>query len=198
MNRALITAALTLLLPAAGIAGDRETDPQQPPPPPAPEVRLQKRLDRMAEFLKLTEAQKASIKALHEKQQAGAQGRREAVQSAAKAFRDAAQDPKIGTDQLRRLHQAAADARFEALAAHRAMQMDIRALLTPEQREKAAVLRGMGLERRREDRMMMRGGRGFGPGRMDRGMGPRRGQGFGQGFGPGPQGAPGQGDGFDD
>lgn len=188
MNRALLTAALLLALPAAAVADEGA---QQPPRPRdlAPEARLQQRMDRMAEFLKLTDAQKASIKALHEKQQAGAKARHEAVQAAAKAFREAAQDPKISTDQLRRLHQAAADARFEALAAHRAMLLEVRNLLTPEQREKAALLRGMGMERRREHRMMMRGerGPGFGKG-MGRGPGggmERRGPGFGGGEGPG-------------
>lgn len=192
MNRALITAAFLLALPAAALADDRALDAQQPKPaaPPAPEAQLQRRLDRMAEFLKLTDAQKASIKALHEKHEAGAPARRDAVQAAAKAFREAAQDPKVTTEQLRRLHQAAADARFEAMADRRAMQLEIRSLLTPDQREKAALLRGMGMGRQREHRMMMRGGRGpgFGPGMapgMGRGMGPRRGQGFGPGQGGG-------------
>ncbi|MFN8010222.1 MAG: Spy/CpxP family protein refolding chaperone [Holophagaceae bacterium] len=186
MKRALLTAALLLALPAAAVADEGA---QQPPRPRdlAPEARLQQRMDRMAEFLKLTDAQKASIKALHERQQAGAKARHETVQAAAKAFREAVQDPKISTDQLRRLHQAVADARFEALASRRAMMLDVRNLLTPEQREKAAVLRGMGMERRREHRMMMRGerGPGAGPG-MGPGRGPgRRGQGFGGGQGPG-------------
>jgi Spy/CpxP family protein refolding chaperone len=187
MNRTLLTAALLLALPAAALADDRAPDTQQPQRP-APEAQLQRRMDRMAEALKLTEAQKASIKALHEKQQAGAKARRESAQAAAKAFREAAQDPKVSTEQLRRLHQAAADARFEAMAAHRSMMLEVRNLLSPEQREKAALLRGMGMERRREHRMMMRGerGPGFGPGRgPGRGMGPRRGQGFGPGSGPG-------------
>lgn len=192
MNRALLTSALLLALPAAAVADEGAQQPSRPRDL-APEARLQQRMDRMAEFLKLTDAQKASIKALHEKQQAGAKARHEAVQAATKAFREAAQDPKISTDQLRRLHQAAADARFEALASRRAMMLEVRNLLTPEQREKAAVLRGMGLERRHEHRMMMSGERGQGP-RFGQGMGPgrgpgggmgRRGQGFGGGQGPG-------------
>ena len=100
MKRALLTAALLLALPAAAVADEGA---QQPPRPRdlAPEARLQQRMDRMAEFLKLTDAQKASIKALHERQQAGAKARHETVQAAAKAFREAVQDPKISTDQLR-------------------------------------------------------------------------------------------------
>jgi Spy/CpxP family protein refolding chaperone len=144
---------------------------------------MKRRLEFMAERLKLTEAQKASFKAIHEKHQASAKARRETVQAAAKAFREAARDPKVGTDQLRRFHQALADARFEAMAAQRAMKLELRALLSPEQREQAAELRGMA-QARRHDRMQRQ--RGFGPGpKMGLGMGQR------QGMGPRPEGRPG-------
>jgi Spy/CpxP family protein refolding chaperone len=193
MNRTLLTAALVIALPVAAFAAPRGTeDPQaKPSAPPAMQERMQHRMERAAEFLKLTDAQKASIKAIHEKNQDGAKTRREAAQAAGKAFREAAQDPKVSTDQLRRLHQAAADARFDALSTHRAMMLEIRNLLTPEQREKAATLRGMGLERRRERMMRMRGGPRDG---MGRGMG----HGRGEGFGPGRQGRPEGRPGFED
>jgi Spy/CpxP family protein refolding chaperone len=182
MNRTLITAALLFALPAAALAAPRVPEDQPTPPaPPSQQERQHRRLERAAEFLKLTEAQKASIKAIHEKNRDGAKARRDTAQAAAKAFHEAARDPKVTTDQLRRLHQALADARFEAFSAHRSMQLEVRGLLSPEQREQAATLRGMVLGRR-EGLMRMRGGRG---------------QGMGPGFGPGREGRPGGRPGFE-
>jgi Spy/CpxP family protein refolding chaperone len=184
MNRArflapLLLAALTLPLAA-----------QAPPPPPPsgragqdPEA-MKRRQEFMAERLKLTEAQRASFKAIHEKHQASAKARREAAQAAAKAFREAAKDPKVSTDQLRRFHQALADARFEVMAAQRALKLELRAILSPEQREQAAELRGMAQARRHDRMMARRHGQGPGMG-QGMGMGPRH------GMGPGPGGRPG-------
>jgi Spy/CpxP family protein refolding chaperone len=173
MNRTLATAALLFALPAAALAAPRVPEEQpKPPAPPSLQERAHRRLERASEFLKLSEAQRASIKAIHEKNRDAAKARRESAQAAAKAFHEAARDPKVTTDQLRRLHQAMADARFEAFSAHRAMRLEVRNLLTPEQREQAATLRGMALERRREGLMRLRGGRGPG---MGQGSGPGRG-----------------------
>lgn len=183
MNRTLATAALLFALPAASLAAPRVPEDQpKPPTPPSQQERQHRRLERAAEFLKLSEAQRASIKAIHEKNRDAAKVRRESAQAAAKAFHEAARDPKVTTDQLRRLHQAMADARFEAFSSHRAMQLEVRSLLTPEQREQAATLRGMALERRRE--RLMRDHRGPG-------MGPGMGRGMREGRGPGGEGRPG-------
>ncbi|MBK8725087.1 MAG: Spy/CpxP family protein refolding chaperone [Holophagaceae bacterium] len=171
MTRTLFTAALLLALPAAALAAPSAPEAQQARP--APQQTLQERQDRrlehLAEVLKLSADQKASIKAIHERNREAGKSRQEAAKNAAKAFREASEDPKVSTDQLRRLHQAMADARFEAMAARRTMRLEVRNLLTPEQREKAATLKGMGMERRRERMLRERGGRGPGMGEGSRG-----------------------------
>lgn len=184
MTRTLFTAALLLALPAAALAAPSAPEAQQARPAPQTlQERQDRRLEHMADFLKLSVDQKASIKAIHERNREAGKSRHEAARNAAKAFREASEDPKVNTDQLRRLHQAMADARFEAMAAQRTMRLEVRNLLSPEQREKAATLKGMGMERRRERMLRERGGRG---------------PGMGEGFRGGREGRPGGRPGFEE
>lgn len=105
---------------------------------------------RIGRALALTDAQKASIQAIREKHRPDLAAQREAAREAQTAFRAAIQDPATPESQLRLLHDKAASARFGMLMAGRAMRQDIQAVLTPEQRAKAAQLREETRFRRRE------------------------------------------------
>jgi len=144
--RSPVLAALVLgitVLPAAA---------QDAPPPgpraeaPAPGHRRAappRVRERMARELGLTEEQRAKIKEIRQKHEAGAGARMKAAMEARKAFADAFRDHATSVEELRRLHGAASQARLEALLDQRAQREEIRAVLTPEQREKAAHWRGL-------------------------------------------------------
>jgi Spy/CpxP family protein refolding chaperone len=104
----------------------------------------------IARALNLTEAQKTSIHAIREKHRPDLVLRRDAAQQAQAALRSALQDATTPEARLRALHDKAASARFEVLLARRSVHQEVQALLTPEQRTKAAELRGAAQERRRE------------------------------------------------
>ncbi len=108
------------------------------------------RAERIAQALHLTEAQKAGIKALRQKHQPDLLRRREAVQQTRQALQTGLQDASTPDAQLRPLFDRAAAARFDLLLARRALQKETQALLTPEQRLKAAELRGFAQGQLRE------------------------------------------------
>ncbi|WP_243287528.1 Spy/CpxP family protein refolding chaperone [Geothrix terrae] len=105
---------------------------------------------RMGRALALTDAQKTSIQAIRERRRPDLAAQRDAVREAQAAFRAALRDPATPEAQLRLLHDKAASARFGMLMAGRAMRQDIQAVLTPEQRTKAAQLREEARFRRQE------------------------------------------------
>lgn len=105
---------------------------------------------RMARALALTDTQKTSIWAIREKHRPDLLAQRDAVRQAQAAFRTALQDPATPEAQLRALHDKAATARFGMLMASRAMRQEVQAVLTPEQRAKAAELRAVARVRRQE------------------------------------------------
>jgi Spy/CpxP family protein refolding chaperone len=102
----------------------------------------ERRQERLDKALGLTDAQKTAIRDIRTKHQAAFEAGRKTAQDAHKAFAEALRKPETAPDELRKLHRAAADATFEQLLAHRAQRQEIRALLTPEQREKAARMEG--------------------------------------------------------
>jgi len=123
---------------------------------PRPEAFQQKMQDRMDKALNLTDAQKASVKDIRAKHKAALETKRKASEDAMKAFREGLRSPDTKVEDLKTLHRTQADANLDLLLEHRAMRGEIRAILTPEQREKAARLEG-----RMEGRMMGHRG-GFG------------------------------------
>ncbi len=134
----LLWTALTLTLatlPLGAQAGPRREGP---------------RAGRIAQALHLTDAQKASIQALRQKHQPELLRRRETVQQAQQALRSVLQDVAAPEAQLRPLFEKAAAARFDLLLARRALQKETQALLSPEQRLKAAELRGFAQGQLRE------------------------------------------------
>jgi len=116
----------------------------------------------MMRGLDLTEAQKASLKAIGEKYREASKIKRESTMAARKAFHAAMIDPATTPDQLKALHDKASQAQFELALDRRAMMQESMALLTPEQKAKAEKMRAE------------RGKRGPG----DRGQGKGRGQGM--------------------
>jgi Spy/CpxP family protein refolding chaperone len=124
----------------------------------------------MAHHLKLTESQRAQFKEIHQKHRDTLQAKQKAAGEAREAFRKAAQDPAGSVDQLRRLHQAAADRQFEVMMEHRAVKLETRSLLTPEQRAEADRMQALGEEHRQFRMERMRKAMQHRPGRP--GMGP--------------------------
>jgi Spy/CpxP family protein refolding chaperone len=98
---------------------------------------------RIAKVLNLTDAQKASIQAIHEKHKPDMVLKRDTVKQARTALQAALAVPATPAAQLRPLYDAAAAARFDMMMAQRSVQQEVQAVLTPEQRAKAAELRGL-------------------------------------------------------
>jgi Spy/CpxP family protein refolding chaperone len=107
-------------------------------------------MEKIARALNLTEAQKASIQTIREKHRPDLVLRRDAIQQAQATLRTALQDAATPEAQLRTLHDKASTARFELMLARRSVHQEVQAVLTPEQRAKAAELRGMGQARMHE------------------------------------------------
>lgn len=127
----------------------------EPGPAPGP------RAERMARALNLTEAQRASIHGIREKHRPDLLLRRDAARQAQVALKAALRDAATPEAQLRALHDKAAGARFEMMLARRSVHHEVQMVLTPEQREKAAELRGRAQERLREGRRHQGLGAGF-------------------------------------
>lgn len=108
----------------------------------------------MAARLKLTDTQKASLKEITGKHKPALMAKGRAAKDARRAFFEAAQKPETSADTLRTLHRAMSDQGLEFLLERRAMRQEIRAVLTPDQREQAARMEGM--------KEGMRMARGFG------------------------------------
>ncbi len=114
----------------------------QPTPPPAPGAAPEAaKAEGVVRRLKLTEAQRASLQAVRQRHAEALRGGRQALRQARHAFREALRNPDTPVEQLRPLHQALAQRQFELIAERRTMRGEMRALLTPEQREEAARLR---------------------------------------------------------
>ncbi len=159
--------ALALGALAAPVRGQGAPAPGTPPPAPGAVMdggRAQ-RLDRLAHRLKLTDAQKASCQAIFAKHKDKLKAERQALRDAHKAYREALEQPDANVDNLRNLNRTLADRKFDLQMEGRAQRQELRAVLTPEQREKAAFMMG---------RMagMREGGHGWGgPGGGHKGWG---------------------------
>ena len=137
INHVLAALGLAIALPALA----------QDAPPPAPQMPPMQMEGhgmpgRMAAKLKLTDAQKASTKEVYAKHQAGLAAKAQAAREARRAFFEAVQSPETTPEVLKGLHRTMSDADLDALLERRAMRLEIRALLTPDQREQAARMLG--------------------------------------------------------
>jgi Spy/CpxP family protein refolding chaperone len=122
-------------------------------------------VDHMARELKLTDAQKASFKAIFAKHKDSLKAKGQAIREAHEAYRAALEKPDTPPDTLKTMNRSLADLKFERRMEARTMHQELRAVLTPEQREKAARMEG-----RMEGMRKARGGMGGGCGSM--GCGP--------------------------
>ena len=99
------------------------------------------RPERIAQALQLTEVQKASIQGIRTKHQPDLILRRDAVKHARIDLRTALQDAATPESRLRALYDKAAATRFDMILAQRSVRLEVQAVLSPEQRAKAAELR---------------------------------------------------------
>jgi len=156
MSKIHILTSLALSL-GMGLLPAGAQDAAAPKTPPARE-----RDGRMGRRLHLTDAQKAGIQELRKKHRESLATRKAAMKDARIAFRTAAAKTDTPVEELRKLHAKVADLAFDLRMEARALREEVRALLTPEQREEAARMRG-----RMEGMMMSRrgpwheGGHGF-------------------------------------
>jgi Spy/CpxP family protein refolding chaperone len=133
---------------------------------PGPEGRRDMMMKRMADKLQLTEAQRASCKAVIEKHKGSLKAKGMAAREARKAFFEAMKKPDTAPDTLKALNRAQADTRLEATLERRALRQELRAILTPEQREKAAFMMGQRMGMRHGGPGGWEGRGGFEQGRM--------------------------------
>ena len=99
------------------------------------------RAERISRALGLTEDQKTSIRAIREKHRPDLTLRRDAVRHARIDLRTALQDPATPEARLRDLYNKASAVRFDLILAQRATRLEVQAVLTPDQRARAAEIR---------------------------------------------------------
>lgn len=149
--KALILTLATLLPLTAALPSQAQETPGRSRGP---------RGQHLARALNLTADQQTRIHVLRASHRGAVAPLRTSAQGARAALAQALQDPATPEATLRELHQKTSEAHFQLLLAGRANRAQVRALLTPEQREKASALRATHRERARGQmrRMRMRGG----------------------------------------
>lgn len=132
MNRRFTHCILVLGLGAVPLAAF----PHGPYPTPGTGhgFRQEAQVDRIAERLQLTDAQKSRIQEIQDRYAAMVREKAQAAFQADRAFREATRDPGATPAQLKTLYQTKADKTFELLLDRRAKQGELHAVLTPEQR----------------------------------------------------------------
>lgn len=117
------------------------------PPPPRPEpMRGPEGMGHPGpgfpfKALGLSPDQEKAVHAAMDKGRAGEKALHKAAAAKEEALRAALEDPATPEAQLRALNAAASDARFQALLGHRALLLEINAILTPDQQAKAKRIR---------------------------------------------------------
>lgn len=137
MSRTLPLTAIALMF---GLGFQATAQEAVPPTPSRPG--LEQRQQRLATRLRLTEAQKASFKAVQAKHQDALAAKRKAAMTAHDAFAQAMQKPESKPEELKALHQAYSSLAFDLALERRALGQECRALLTPEQLEQRARMEG--------------------------------------------------------
>ncbi len=129
MSRTGLILALGLLPLAAQTAGPGAAPSATAAPKPS------RAWARIAEQLKLTESQKTQIQALQAKHAETSKGLKQEAATTRKAFQEALRKPETPASELRALHLAMQDKAFDLMMDRRALDSEIRTLLTPEQRQ---------------------------------------------------------------
>lgn len=94
--------------------------------------------------LDLSPEQRNRLQAIRSRHREQLRTSRQATRQARQAFFEALRDPAAKVDQLRQLHRALSDQMLENLLARRAMRLEMREVLTPEQRERVSRRLGRG------------------------------------------------------
>ena len=97
--------------------------------------------DRLLKALALTPQQSAAIHAAMARHRSQSEAARRNALEQEESLRAAADDPAIPESQVKALHAGISEARLKDLLDHRALVLEINALLTPEQQAKAARIR---------------------------------------------------------
>lgn len=112
-------------------------------PAPAPQPRAHH------PHLGLEQGQKDRLKAIREQHRTAIRTKREAAGEARRSLTQAMRNPATPQADLKRLFDQAAERRFDLMMEMRSLRAEIREVLTPEQRERAAEWHGRMMERRR-------------------------------------------------
>jgi len=107
------------------------------------EERLEKRLEKMAALLELSDAQKEQIEGLHNQRWQNQQQKREQMQTARQELREARQATPFNEADFRAKAAKQAELKTEMMVERAKMKAELYAILTPEQQEKAELLEGM-------------------------------------------------------
>jgi Spy/CpxP family protein refolding chaperone len=129
--RPLRLTSLAVALVAIGLSLSAQTSVTDPGPGPDRGPMAEGREFR---DLKLTEAQRAKVKAIHASHRAALKAKGDAAEAAHRALGAALADGATDLKTLRALHDKASTAQFELLLEHRVVRQEILPLLTPEQR----------------------------------------------------------------
>ncbi len=115
---------------------------------------------RIADALKLTEAQKKAFEDLRATQAESMKGKVKAAQEARKTLMEATRKPESQREDLKALHRKVAEGQFEVLQARRNAHQAVLKLLSPAQREPLARFQGR-MEGRRAAQLEGREGGGM-------------------------------------
>lgn len=111
---------------------------------------------RLARALELTPDQQSKLQALRASHRERRAPQQAAAQAARAELAKALRDPKATESMLRSLHAKAAEAQFQMLLLARTHRAEMGALLTPEQREKAAAFQAARQEHRKGRARLLR------------------------------------------
>jgi len=142
INHVLTVLGLAIALPALAQGTPAPAAPAAQAPPMHMHGEGRGWLEGMAARLKLSDAQKASCKDIIVKHKAALESKGKAAKEARRAFFEALQSPDTTPETLKGLHRTMSDADLDALLERRAMRLELRAQLNPDQREQAARMMG--------------------------------------------------------
>jgi Spy/CpxP family protein refolding chaperone len=124
MTSPLLRAALALTLGLLPLSAQTPASTQKP----------QRAWAHLAEQLKLTEDQKSQIQVIRARHANAVKDLKQEAAVARRAFHEAFRKPETTAAQLRSLHSAMQDKEFDLMMNRRALDSEIHAVLTPEQR----------------------------------------------------------------
>ena len=130
---------------------------QVPPRPCRPAAGAMRPAGPLAPFqaLDLSPDQNQAVQGVLERRRAAGKGLRQSVEGKEDALRAALEDPATPEARLRALHAEASAARLQDLLEQRALVLELDAVLTPDQRAKAARIRAFRQKEREAHRALL-------------------------------------------